>query len=362
MGYAFDVDGSAADAVRRITGEQVERAVSTLGDAGDDDFGAAVHDARRRAKKLRGLIRLVRPALGDAYAPANEAFRDAARQLSGARDADAALATFDDLVAASADRLPEGGLRSVRAGLAARAEAAGRGAEDRQARTGQAVDLFRAGRGHVDQADLDADGWAAIGPGLERTYRAGRRGLARITDAGDGAADPQAVHEWRKRVKDAWYQVRLLRPAAPSVLGPLVGRFHDLADALGDAHDLVVIGERLQATPERFGGEGPVGAACDLAEARRTELEQRAVALGLRLYAEKPPAYRGRLSVYWRVWHEAGAEEPVGALADLFPPTDDLDALDLEQLRDRAGEAALPGRLHPTESELIGELRAAGAR
>jgi hypothetical protein len=63
---------------------------------------------------------------------------------------------------------------------------------------------------------------------------------------------------------------------------------------------------------------------------------------------------------YWQVWHEAGTEQPVGGLTDLFPPTDDLDALDLEQLRDRAGRATLPGRLYPTRSDLIGGLRATG--
>jgi hypothetical protein len=169
------------------------------------------------------------------------------------------------------------------------------------------------------------------------------------------------VHEWRKRAKDAWYHVRLLRDAAPSILRPLGDRFHDLSDALGDAHDLVVICERLQATPDRFGGQNRVEPACALAEARRADLEQRATLLGARLYAEKPKAYAARMGAYWRVWHERGDEEQAGRLADLFPPTDDLDSLDVEQLRDRAGAAALPAHLFPTKADLIGDLRATGA-
>lgn len=84
--------------------------------------------------------------------------------------------------------------------------------------------------------------------------------------------------------------------------------------------------------------------------------------LGARLYAEKPWAYADRMGVYWRVWHDLGDEKPAGGLADLFPPTDELDALDLDQLRDRAGEAALPARLYPAKADLIGELRATGSR
>jgi CHAD domain-containing protein len=357
MGYAFEAGETVSEAVHRIADEQVERAVSTLAEATEPDYETAVHDCRKRAKKLRGLIRLVRPALGGAYAPANELFRDAGRELSAARDAHAAVATFDHLVAASADQLPEDGLGPVRSGLAALAEAAS-DAEGQRARAESATELFRAGRAQVARAELDAKGWAAVGPGLERTYRAGRRGLAGVT--GDGPSDPAVMHEWRKRTKDSWYHVRLLHAAAPSILDHLDDRFHALSDALGDAHDLVVICERLRQTPERFGGQGPVGAACELAEARRADLEQRAARLGARLYAEKPKSYARRMGRYWQVWHEAGTEQPVGGLTDLFPPTDDLDALDLEQLRDRAGRAALPGRFYPTRSDLIGDLRATG--
>ena len=355
MAYAFDVDETVPEALQRITKEQVERAVSALDQESGADLEAAVHDCRKRAKKLRGLIRLVRPALGTAYGPANESFRDAGRELSGVRDAQAALATFDTLVAASPDLLPDGGVGGVRAGLAARAESATH-ADDRQVRTERAVDLFHAGRRHVARAKLDANGWAAVGPGAERTYRAGRRALART-----GGTDPTVMHEWRKRAKDAWYHVRLLRNAAPSVLEPLEDRFHHLSDALGDGHDLVVISDRLLASPDDFGGRAQVRAVCELADTLRAKLERRATRLGARLYAEKPSRYVDRIGAYWHLWHETGNEKPAGGLADLFPPTDDLDALDLAQLRDRAGDAALPAHLYPSKTQLIGELRAAGA-
>jgi CHAD domain-containing protein len=355
MAYAFDVDETVAKAVHRITDEQVERAVAALEEADGDGLEAAVHDCRKRTKKLRGLLRLVRPALGKAYGPANESFRDAARELSALRDAQAALATFDALVAASPDLLPESGVGPVRSGLAADAEAAAQ-AGDGPSRVESAADLLRAGRRHVARAKLDARGWEAVGPGVERTYRAGRGALA---DA-HRHAEPAPMHEWRKRAKDAWYHVRLLGDAAPSVLEPLEGRFHELSDALGDVHDLVVIADRLRAAPDRFGGDAQVRAVCDMADTRRTELERRAVSVGARLYAEKPSRYADRMGAYWHVWHESGAEEPAGGLDDIFPPTDGLDDLDLEQLRDRAGDAAMPARLFPTRAQLIGELRSAG--
>jgi CHAD domain-containing protein len=357
MAYAFEAGESVPDAVHRIVQEQVESAVSTLEQADGHDLEAAVHDSRKSAKKLRGLVRLVRPALGGARRPANDAFRDAGRELSSLRDAHAALATFDALVAASPERLPDGGLGAVRTGLTAIAEEATQ-AGDRHIRSERAAYLLRQGGRQLRATALGSSGWAAMGPGLERTYRAGRRALA---DA-RGHSEPAAVHEWRKRAKDAWYHVRLLRRAAPSILEPLEARLHDVSDALGDAHDLAVICDRLQATSERYGGQAQVRAACRLADDRRVMLEKRALRLGDRLYAEKPKAYAARMGAYWRVWHDTGDEMPAAGLADLFPPTDGLDALDLEHLRDRAGEAALPARLYPARDDLIGDLRAIGAR
>ena len=121
-----------------------------------------------------------------------------------------------------------------------------------------------------------------------------------------------------------------------------------------------MIGDRLHASPDAFGGRAQVRAFCELADTRRAKLERRAMRLGVRLYAEKPGRYADRIEAYWNLWHETGDEKPAGGLADLFP-TDDLDVLDLEQLRDRAGDAALPGRLYPSKAQLIGELRATGA-
>ncbi|HKY66390.1 MAG TPA: CHAD domain-containing protein [Acidimicrobiales bacterium] len=354
MAYAFERDESVDHAIHRIARQQAERAVTALEGSSGDDLEHAVHDSRKRAKKLRALLRLVRPALGGARA-ADRAFRDAGRELSSLRDAHATLATFDTLVAGAPDLLPEGGVLQVREALAAtaaRASASG----DVRARAETAADLLRAGARQVERAPLAESGWAAIGPGLQRTYRAGRAAL----EAARADRSPATVHEWRKRAKDGWYHVRLLRGAAPSVLGPLEERFHAVSDALGDAHDLAVIADLLGADPDRYGGRQPVRAVCAVAERRRVELEDRALVVGARLYAEKPAAHARRLHRYWRAWRDVGDEAPVGGLDDLWSPDDDLDHLDFEQLRDRAGAAGLPGRLAPRRDDLVGDLRARG--
>jgi CHAD domain-containing protein len=113
--------------------------------------------------------------------------------------------------------------------------------------------------------------------------------------AGAGA---ETVHEWRKRVKDLWYQLRLVRKAWPDQLDPLAEDAHALADQLGDHHDLTVLAADL-AGREELAESGVLAA---LIERRQSELLDAALKLGARLYAEKPKAFERRLGSYWAAW------------------------------------------------------------
>ncbi|MFP4512798.1 MAG: CHAD domain-containing protein [Acidimicrobiales bacterium] len=316
----------------------------------------AVHDCRKRCKKLRALVRLVRPSLGSQYRDANETFRDAARELSSIRDAESLLGTFDDVVAASIDQLPDGGLPGVRAGLRHRAVAATAKVEDDDDAMRRARRLLEQGREAIDDWSLNDDGWDAIGPGLHKTYTRGRKALGTVVDS----PSPEHFHEWRKRAKYTWYHVRLLEDAAPSVLDPLGKRFKNLADALGDAHDLAVLEQLLTSSPDEFGGDEQVDGALVVLRGRRGALEEAARSLGARLYAETPDAFVDRLGRYWNTWQAMGDELRAGELAELYPPDDGLEALNVGQLAAMAEAAGVPGRSGMRKADLIGALRALG--
>jgi CHAD domain-containing protein len=357
MDYELDPGQPVPQDVARIAHDVVAGALDDLRRRDEIGVGEAVHDCRKRTKRLRALLRLVRPALGDAYRPANTAFRDAARELSDMRDATALLGTFDHLVAASSGRLPPGGLGAVRSGLALRA-GGGPGARPEQvARVDRAVALLDDARVGIDGWAFDADGWDALAGGLRRTYARGRRALGAVHES----PTSENVHEWRKRAKDGWHHVQLLTACAPSILQPLARRFHDLADALGDAHDLTVLTTRLRTAPDEFGGSAAVAAVRSLADEQRRDLQQRAVTLGARLYAEPPRRFVARMGQYWETWHDVGPELPAGEVIEIHPPDDGLDGLDLDALRDRARTAGLAWPPSMDRAELISSLRSAAA-
>jgi CHAD domain-containing protein len=241
VSYRFEVDESVREAITRCAQEQLDGAVRELSEEIDDDPVEAVHSARKAVKKERAMLRLARGTLAAKQRRRdNAALRDAARELAGARDAEVMLETLDELAERFAGQLPESTFKAVREPLE-RIRKAERSRVLDSPLTAEAIEELEAIRERIDDWELKRSGWRALDSGLERSYRRGRQGLRCVRD------EPsfENLHEWRKRVKDLWYELRLLTPACgPSVNGQ-AEEADRLADLLGDDHDLGVLRETL---------------------------------------------------------------------------------------------------------------------
>ncbi|HSK49567.1 MAG TPA: CHAD domain-containing protein [Solirubrobacterales bacterium] len=293
--YRLERKEGVAEGLRRIAGGRADHALAQLRSAAGGDLAAAVHAARKDMKKLRAVLRLVRAELGeDVYRAENERYRDASRLLSHSRDAEVKLATLTALGECFGAELPAEPARSWREELEAeRDEVVSASGGEVGARIEQAVAAIAAGREEIAGWPIEGS-WKLVGRGLKRGYRQGRRELKR-TRSEPGA---EQVHQWRKRVKDHWYQLRVLAPAWPDLLGESARQAHRLAELLGDHHDLAVLAEDLA---DRSGLERREELAAAI-ERRQGELLAEAFALGARLYAEKPSAFERRLRAYWKAW------------------------------------------------------------
>lgn len=283
-----------AAGVRRIALGRTEKALGRLEGVEGDELAAAVHGARKDLKKLRGLLRLVRHQLGEKrFRAENRRYRDAGRLLAGSRDAEVKLETLAHLrdgstpLPAEAAERWEGMLESERD----ERKAADRADDGRLAEAGRAIEK---GRRKVDKWRLRSDSWELVGPGLERGYGEGRRALKAAL------AEPSAenLHDWRKRAKDLWYQLRILHDAWPAQLGATIDATHELTELLGDHHDLELLAEDLRGR-DGLGDRGPFETAI---ARRQEELLEEALAIGRRLYAEKPKAFGRRIERYWDAW------------------------------------------------------------
>lgn len=278
-------DPDVGAAVRRIAREEAEGAVAQA--RGDGPLPLRVHEMRKAVKKLRGLLRLVRPAMKAARAE-NDALRDAARALSALRDSAVLLATVEPLAEGLEGSRREALLAPFRADAAAHAGDAG---GDRLPPFAAALEALR------DRSEgwrIRGDGWSALEPGLLATWRAARAAMGEALRRDS----PEAAHEWRKRVKDHWYQARLLTPIWPDLMKPHAGAADALGELLGQANDLAVLAGRLDALPLDPALRAEAAARAD---ARRAGLRAEAEPLGRRLLADTPSALARRWGAWWRL-------------------------------------------------------------
>jgi CYTH domain-containing protein/CHAD domain-containing protein len=313
VAYVLDPTASMTPEVRRVARQRLTEATGLLAaiEAHDVLIERAVHDVRKRCKEVRALARLVRSSLGPDFDEFNDFVRSAADALAPIRDAHAILATFDDL-RASRPGDDDPGLDAIRSALVATADEAALGARGRDRRIERAHRLLESGLEQIDRWKIPNRGDAVV-VGIAATYERGRRTLRR---AADKPTDDR-LHEWRKSVKTLWYQARLIERAAPSVLGALVASLDDLAEALGDDHDLAVLIDRLDRDPSRFGDAPLVNRAIRLARSQQDDLRRRAFRLGATIYAETPRAFSRRIDAYWKRAVEEGPELATGGIAEL---------------------------------------------
>jgi CHAD domain-containing protein len=305
MAFRFKPGESASKGVRRIAREELGKVRDVVSGQPEGRDGA-VHDARKRLKKLRALLKLVRDEVGaNAYREENGCFRDTARPLSEVRDARVLTEALEEL-RRRFPRAPAAGLKRAGETLRRRQEETARRVLDEQGVLADVADVARQAGDRVKGWAPRGGDWSVLKAGLRRTYRQGRDALA----VAHSASTDANLHEWRKRVKDLWHQLQLLAPARPDILEALADKAHELADRLGDDHDLVVLSETLKDV-SRAGGDGAHGAALSrLIERRRGALQKDAFRLGDELYQERPKDFVRRLKAYWKAWRaELEAEQ-----------------------------------------------------
>lgn len=288
MPYAFTRDDAdVPQSIRRIAREEIDTALAAV--TAEGPLAGRVHTMRKSVKKLRGLIRLVRPAM-PGFAAENAALRDAGRGISALRDAEVMRATAAaiaaDLPEADRDRL----LAPFDAALAAASDPAAL-----EASLAPFVAAMTAARDRARGWALRGSGFAALAPGLTRTWDDAHRAMkAAIRHP---ASDH--VHEWRKRAKDHWYQARLLAPIWPRMMDPHVAVADDLGETLGLWNDHAVLGQRVAALDLPAALHD--AAAAQIA-ARREALFATATGLGRRLFIGTGEDLADRWSVWWALW------------------------------------------------------------
>jgi CHAD domain-containing protein len=248
---------------------------------------------------LRALLALLAGGFEERSSERAEgALEKIARSLAPVRDAEVRLQTLEYLLevspAPSAQQFDH-----VRSLLRAQAASARR-LSLTPADLRDVAALAEAARERLLALTCDRKGWRAIGPGLARSYRRGRRSLAEALDD----PSPKRRHRWRQRVKVLWNHLRLLQGCQPKKLGALLEKLEALGDALGCEHDLAELRQHLAQHGKRHRSVPAFDAIVALIDIRRAKLRRAADSLGRKLYAPKPDAFTRELKHAWQEWRD----------------------------------------------------------
>ena len=219
------------------------KALTCLANSGKAD--TRVHAARKALKRARAALRLMRPALEPGvYERENRALRDAARCLSPLRDA-MSLVVASEQLGKSHSRTAVGAvtLAALRQRLVQRLDTA-RGKFAEPATRRRCASLVKASRERMlRRAPRRADAPKLLA-GLRKIYRNGRRSFARAL----AEHTPELLHEWRKQTKYLHAAAGALCKAGVQPLKRVVQRCADIAECLGDDHDLSVLRQEIERT------------------------------------------------------------------------------------------------------------------
>jgi CHAD domain-containing protein len=311
MAYRFKLREPFADGIRRIGLQQIDRVIAQLqppkpakrgravpdpvpgNDATDESAaGLAVHDVRKRLKRMRALLRLARSALSDkTYAHENARYRDTARLLAPARDERVLLETLTRFEGDTTGR--------TKAAFAAARRVLGGGTVDAAPHENIALALAQMHEARAVMADIaiDGDGYAPMFDGLERVYRQASRA---VDDAYESLTD-EAFHDARKQIQHHRRHMAILVSAWPEVLTARMAAAAELAQLLGQDHDIAMM--RALFADTDADRKSPTALQLKSIETfaleRQAELRAKSDPLARRLFAESPAAFADRIRHYW---------------------------------------------------------------
>ena len=284
-----------AATVKRVVLDELSFASKKLVKHDDAKRDKAIHEARKSIKKIRGVLRVVRPVLGKTYSKENGHFQKLSRDLADFRDAAVLLEVFDQLYARNAGGFEVDSAKAIRQGLEL----------DKQELDGRpdAAEIVQHAAEKLDAAGQRVETWPLelhriedLAPGLKTTYRRGRRALK----SAQKHSTAKAYHKLRKRVKDRWHQARLLADIQGAAAHDMDSNLKQLGTWLGDDHNLAVLRDRLKRDPERYGGASGVEPFLAIVVREQEELRRNSLAAGEKLFGEKPSIYLRRLTESWQ--------------------------------------------------------------
>jgi CHAD domain-containing protein len=291
MGFRLKLREPLPDGLKRVFREQIESALELCRHPARQR-GVTVHEVRKHLKKLRAAMRLAITEVGkDRHASEDRCVRKIGRLVSDLRDAQVRLQTLIQLRDETAKGPEDSPFSRIEELLSLERESFSAAFAGWQK---QAIPQLERVEARLLKWPLEGLTWKQVCGAVGKIYKRGQRGLAKtINDP-----EPENFHAWRKRVKDIWYQLRILQPLNRVVLTEMAHDAEVLGELLGREHDLDFLWRRLEKESSDEALRDELAQLEKLIGKRGKRLRTNALELGRRFYAEPAKAFAKRISIF----------------------------------------------------------------
>jgi CHAD domain-containing protein len=244
--YVLNPDKEVGSEVLRILGEISSRG-QFLAKGGHNATEEFIHEARLLIKRLRALLWFEQPALGSIlYNRTRTRLRQAAALLAGERDLTVTRKTLDKIAQKASSEHDEKTVEEIVNPQGANSPVAVEGASTTRRILREAMGILRQSVAEVGRRTRKNDAWPKASARLAAAVRAMKKSSKRAQRTGKDVD----FHTWRKKAKQLLYVLELTQVAPKYQLGRRIQCVAKLESTLGDYHDFVMAGERIQQTGE----------------------------------------------------------------------------------------------------------------
>jgi CHAD domain-containing protein len=298
MSFRLENNEILSFGLKRIVLELIDNSVFHCS-KGNGSFNEDVHETRKNLKKIRTVLRIVKSNIGiENFRIENSFYAESGRTLSDLRDSTVLIYTFDKLIKKSELIKSDYDFSVFRKFLVEKNKNISASKHKKsEVINSLSTDLILA-RSRVFDWAISGDSLKIIKKDLRRIYEQGQIQMYAVLNE----AIKLNVHEWRKRVKDLWYSMRILSNVWPEIMNPLVNLLRNLSDTLGDTNDLFLLKAQIISNQNKFKDDQHTSELINFIDQRIVKLLKEARFIGRKIYSEESKYFVGRMQNYFEIW------------------------------------------------------------
>ncbi|MGI2031043.1 CHAD domain-containing protein [Rhizobium panacihumi] len=298
MAYRIRPSEPFTQEIRAVAEKQLGRAVTLLEEQPDGQH-KAIHDARKRFKRVRALYRLIEPDAKAFRKAENARIRDVAKSLSTARDATALIETTEYLVSDATSAEEIAALTFASNALIERRDRIVAGETDLEDKIAAAIEQSHAAIDALQTLDLN-DNPGKAGKCLGKAWRKQRNAAASALAACHAKPEADVFHELRKSGQIYWMHLSLLRDLWPSAMAAKHQDAKNLVELLGHEHDLSVLTQLINEQPELFGDGDTMARLLGAVIAKQQALRHQALEMADTVFADDGEQESRLIALLWK--------------------------------------------------------------